>query len=106
MNINLVQKPEWYFVRNPLGKVPAIELDSGDAIYESLIISDYLDEIHPQPPLYNKNPLQKAKDRLLIETFSKVRIVCVYFIYLFIFIFSSYVHMHITCLCIYTCLTP
>ncbi|KAJ9590881.1 hypothetical protein L9F63_016086 [Diploptera punctata] len=72
VNINLVQKPKWYFERNPVGKVPAIELESGDTVYESLIIADYLDEIYPQSPLHNKNPIQKAKDRILIENFSKV----------------------------------
>ncbi len=30
---------------NPLNKVPALELDSGDSIYDSAVISEYLDAI-------------------------------------------------------------
>lgn len=77
VNIKLSDKPEWYFERNPLGKVPAIEMESGDCIYESLIIADYLDEKYPQRQLQPRDPIQKAKDRILVEHFSKVGIVIV-----------------------------
>jgi len=72
VNIKLSDKPEWYFERNPIGKVPAIETESGDCLYESLIIADYLDEKYPERPLQPKDPMQKAKDRILVEHFSKV----------------------------------
>lgn len=72
VNIKLSDKPEWYFERNPLGKVPAIETESGDCLYESLIIADYLDEKYPETPLQPKDPMQKAKDRILVEHFSKI----------------------------------
>ncbi|XP_021942861.1 pyrimidodiazepine synthase-like isoform X2 [Zootermopsis nevadensis] len=72
VNIKLSDKPDWYFERNPLGKVPAIEMESGDCIYESLIIADYLDEKYPQRLLHPKDPIQKAKDRILVEHFSKI----------------------------------
>jgi pyrimidodiazepine synthase len=75
VNINLQEKPEWYFLKNPLGKVPALETESGDCIYESLIIADYLDEIYPQTPLHSRDSMQKAKDRILIERFGSVCIV-------------------------------
>lgn len=77
VNIKLSDKPDWYFQRNPLGKVPAIETESGDCIYESLVIADYLDEKYPQRPLQPKDPMQKAKDRMLLEHFSKVGITVV-----------------------------
>ncbi|XP_012287315.1 pyrimidodiazepine synthase [Orussus abietinus] len=70
--INLTHKPEWLLEKNSLGKVPCIELENGETLYESLVIADYLDEAYPQRPLYPKNPLQKAKDRLLIERFGSV----------------------------------
>ena len=66
-------KPEWLFEKNPLGKVPVLELDSGEIIYESLIIADYLDEKYPQTPLNSKNPIQKAKDRMFIQNYSQVQ---------------------------------
>jgi hypothetical protein len=76
VNINLEEKPEWYFLKNPLGKVPALETESGDCIYESLIIADYLDEKYPQTPLHSTDSMQKAKDRIMIERFASV---CIYF---------------------------
>ena len=77
MNINLTDKPEWLYEKSPLGKIPALELESGDCIYESMIIADYLDEKYPQRPLYPKDPLKKAKDKLLIDQFNKVCSGCV-----------------------------
>lgn len=72
ININLANKPDWLFQKSPLGKIPALELDNGDVLYESLIIADYLDEKYPQTHLASTNPLQKAKDRILVEQFTKV----------------------------------
>ncbi|PSN30294.1 hypothetical protein C0J52_25554 [Blattella germanica] len=65
-------KPDWLYEKSPLGKVPALELENGDTLYESLIIADYLDEKYPQKSLYPKDPLKKAKDKLMIEQFNKV----------------------------------
>lgn len=78
VNIKLSNKPDWYFERNPLGKVPAIETESGDCLYESLIIADYLDEKYPERPLQPKDPMQKAKDRILLEHFSRVSITVIF----------------------------
>ena len=75
VNINLQSKPEWYFALNPLGRVPSIEVD-GQLIFESLIIADYLDEVYQEPYLLNStDPMQKAKDRLMVELFNKVRFI-------------------------------
>jgi glutathione S-transferase len=52
-----------------------METESGDSIFESLIIADYLDEKYPQRPLHAKDPMQKAKDRIMVEQFSKVGII-------------------------------
>jgi len=70
--INLKNKPEWLTQKSPLGKVPALEMPSvkGDPLIESLIISDYLDDQYPQNPLNAKDPLQRARDRVLIERFN------------------------------------
>lgn len=73
MYINLASKPDWYLQKNPCGKVPAIELPSGDILYDSGIVSDFLDENYPTGnALCSKCALQKAKDRLLVENFGKV----------------------------------
>ncbi|KAI4503813.1 hypothetical protein M0802_001216 [Mischocyttarus mexicanus] len=70
--VNLTQKPEWLLEKNPLGKVPCIELNGGEVLYESLIIAEYLDEAYPKNKLFPLNPLAKAKDKLLIERFNGV----------------------------------
>lgn len=69
--INLSEKPEWLTQKSPLGKVPALEIPSskGDPLIESLIIADYLDDQYPQNPLNSKDPLQRARDRILVERF-------------------------------------
>lgn len=77
--INLAVKPEWYGDMIPTAKVPALVVDGTD-LYESLIIADYLDEEYPTVPLHSNKPLQKAQDRILIESFNKVTI-AVYSLY-------------------------
>ncbi|XP_076263128.1 pyrimidodiazepine synthase-like isoform X2 [Rhynchophorus ferrugineus] len=72
VNINLYSKPDWYYDKSPFGKVPALEAENGDVIYESLVICDYLDEKYKAHHLHSQDPLQKAKDRLLIEQFNRV----------------------------------
>lgn len=75
VNINLTDKPEWLTKYSPLGKVPALGLPTEKGqpfIHESMVIADYLDEKYPERLLYPSDPLEKAKDRLLIERFSIV----------------------------------
>ncbi|XP_030385324.1 pyrimidodiazepine synthase [Scaptodrosophila lebanonensis] len=70
--IDLKEKPEWYTEYSPLGKVPALQLTAVDgqpALVESLVIAEYLDEQYPEPPLFAKDPLRKAQDKILIERF-------------------------------------
>lgn len=70
--VNLSIKPEWLFEKHPLGKVPAIELEDGTVLYESLILCEYLDSISSSRPLASSDALQRAQDKLLIDQFSKV----------------------------------
>jgi glutathione S-transferase len=77
ININLVDKPEWYLKKNPPGQVPALEwIDPNTKetlfIPESLVVSDYLDEIYSEPRLQPTNPFLKAKQRVLVERFGSV----------------------------------
>lgn len=75
VNIHLNDKPEWLFEANPLGKVPALQLvDKPNApfVYESLLIAEYLDEVHPQNKLYPSDPLTKLQEKIWIERFSPI----------------------------------
>jgi maleylacetoacetate isomerase len=48
-------------------RLPALKLDSGDVLIQSLAIIEYLDEMHPQPPLLPRDPLERAKVRALAQ---------------------------------------
>jgi glutathione S-transferase len=47
--------------KNPLGKLPVLELDDGTILTESMAIIRYFEELHPQPPLLGSTPLEKAQ---------------------------------------------
>ncbi len=75
--MNLVEKPEWYLKKNPPGQVPGLEWIDRDTketrfIPESLVVSDYLDEINAEPRLHPTDPYLKAKHRVLVERSSSV----------------------------------
>ena len=52
---------------NPLGLVPTL-VDGQQVITQSLAIIDYLDEVHPEPPLCPMNPCERAWVRALAQT--------------------------------------
>jgi len=51
---------------NPQGLVPALELD-GHTLIQSMAIIEYLDEIHPEPPLLPTGPASRARVRALAD---------------------------------------
>lgn len=52
-----------YRARNPQRLVPALELDDGTMLTQSLAIIEYLDAIKPEPRLIPEDPLCAAKVR-------------------------------------------
>ncbi|MFT4652467.1 MAG: glutathione S-transferase [Kangiellaceae bacterium] len=46
--------------KNPIGKVPVLELDDGSCIGESDAICLYFESLHPQPALMGVTPLEKG----------------------------------------------
>jgi maleylacetoacetate isomerase len=48
---------------NPQQRVPVLELDGGERLLQSLAIMEYLDEVHPEPPLLPKDPIARARVR-------------------------------------------
>lgn len=59
------QKTPEHLVRNPLGKLPVLELDDGSFLTESTAIIEYLEERHPKPALIGSTPLERAAVREL-----------------------------------------
>ena len=63
------QRAPSYLAINPQGLVPTLEDDDGGAILtQSLAIIEWLDDIHPEPPLLPKDPLRRAH----VRAFSQV----------------------------------
>jgi maleylpyruvate isomerase len=56
--------PEYRAI-NPQRRVPSLVLDDGEVLHQSPAIIEYLDEIHPQPPLLPSDPVGRAKVRAL-----------------------------------------
>lgn len=46
---------------NSLGQIPVLELDDGTVITESIAICRYLENLHPEPPLFGHDPISRAK---------------------------------------------
>lgn len=61
------QKGEAYLARNPQGLVPALELDGGEILSQSVAILEWLEETCPPPALLPQNPLLRAQVRSLVN---------------------------------------
>ncbi|HET9669754.1 MAG TPA: maleylacetoacetate isomerase [Casimicrobiaceae bacterium] len=57
------QRAQDYLALNPQGLVPALALDDGNVLTQSLAIVEFLDETHPQPPLLPADPEGRARVR-------------------------------------------
>src|SRR5215813_10346391 len=50
-----------YTAVNPMQRVPALMLDDGTVITESIAICRYLEALHPEPPLFGRRALEIAR---------------------------------------------
>lgn len=53
--------------RNPRGQVPFLELDDGRVLAETVAICRYLDELHPDPPLFGQDAWQRAETDMWVR---------------------------------------
>ena len=60
------RRPEFRAI-NPQMRVPALEVDGGDILMQSLAIIEYLDETHPKPPLLPADPIARAHVRAIAQ---------------------------------------
>ena len=76
------QRSEAFLAKNPLGRVPALELDDGRVLSETRAICTYLEGLHPEPNLmgvdFEERAFIEMADRrmelhLLQETASSAR---------------------------------
>jgi glutathione S-transferase len=54
-------KSEEFRKKNSLGQTPVLELDDGTTISESVSICRYLEELHPDKPLFGRSAVERAQ---------------------------------------------
>jgi glutathione S-transferase len=60
-------KSDEFVALNPRGQTPALQLDDGTVIAESIAICRYLEGVHPEPPLFGTDSLEQA----MVEMWSR-----------------------------------
>jgi glutathione S-transferase len=60
-------RTETFAAINPMRRLPALLLDDGTVIAESIAICRYFEALHPDPPLFGRGPLEGA----LIEMWNR-----------------------------------
>lgn len=73
IEVELVEERYWepdpdFLRRNPAGKVPVLRMN-GRTLSESTAICEYIEEIHPAPPLMPKTPEGRYEVRRLVAWF-------------------------------------
>ncbi|MGA0593446.1 glutathione S-transferase family protein [Enterovirga sp. CN4-39] len=56
----LEHKGEAYSALNPVQQVPALVLDDGFVLTETIAICRYIEELHPEPPLFGTDAFTRA----------------------------------------------
>ena len=81
----LEQRTQAYAAINPMRRVPALVLDDGTVIAESVAICRYFEALHPDPPLFGRTALEIAT----IEMWSRRAE-----LYLYLPVSSVFQHLH------------
>jgi len=63
----LAQKSPAFTAITPVQRVPALQLDDGTIISESIAICRYFEALHPEPPMFGKG----AKDEAIVEMWQR-----------------------------------
>ena len=66
MSVNILQGAQHkddYKAVNPQSVVPALVIDDGPPLFQSIAILEYLEETHPQPPLLPRDARGRARVR-------------------------------------------
>ena len=64
---NREQKSDDFLALNPRGQTPALQIDDGTVISESVAICRYLEGLQPEPRLFGNTPVEQA----IIEMWSR-----------------------------------
>jgi glutathione S-transferase len=70
VTVDLDARPDWFTAISPTGKVPLLRVarPPGEVIlFESSVICEFLEEVHPSPALHPVDPLERAVHRGWME---------------------------------------
>ncbi len=68
---NVWERRREFVALNPAAEVPVLVGPEGTALSGSDVICEFLDEIHPEPPLIGRHPLERAEVRRLVSWFDR-----------------------------------
>ena len=68
---NVWERRMEFLALNPAAEVPVLVGPEGTALSGSDVICEFLDEIHPDPPLIGRHPLERAEVRRLTDWFDR-----------------------------------
>lgn len=68
---NTWERNEAFLALNPAGEVPVLVEPDGSVLSGSNVISEFLEEIHPDPPLLGHQALERAEVRRLVSWFDR-----------------------------------
>jgi len=64
VQVNLKHRAKWHYILNN-GFVPILELPDGHLIFESDIIINLVDALFKKKPLWNEDPVERAKQAMV-----------------------------------------
>jgi len=65
------ERREEFLALNPQGEVPVLVEADGTALSGATVITEFLDEVHPEPPLLGRQALQRSETRRLVDWFDR-----------------------------------
>jgi glutathione S-transferase len=69
--VDLAAKPDWFVRLSPLGKVPVLRV-GGEALFETAVICEYIEDVAPETAMWSSGPLDRARERAWAEFASAV----------------------------------
>ena len=74
LDFDLVEENPWekklqFFALNPAGEVPVLLEEGGITVSGAYAITEYLEDVHPEPGLIGKTPSSRAEVRRLVDWF-------------------------------------
>src|SRR5207247_4852938 len=56
---------------NPFRLTPVLEMEDGRTIYESTVINEYVEDVHPKPAMLPHDPYERARVRMIEDAFDQ-----------------------------------